>query len=134
MSIAIVFLAAAAIVPVTPTPTGQSIIQKCWEHNAHAAMTDCVVGTASTAHSELADLERSVRGVLLEQRKPALVARFDSAAVSYQRYKAQQCALAETLASAGNGGTEIGLACEAALDLARIVQLKSDRRWLEPGA
>lgn len=134
MSIAFVFLAANAIAPVATLPSGQAIIQECWQRHSHVEMSACVATRAMAARSALAGSEQRVSKALTKQGKSAWVSLYNASVFSYQRYRAQQCQLQAALASTGNGARDIELACEAALDTMRSEQLKVALGWLVPGA
>ncbi len=135
MSIAsLIFIAAAVSHQAPPVPTGQSIVDKCWEGHDHPQMSECVIREAAAARSSLARAELSLRESLAKQHKTASVSLLGSTANSYQTYRTQQCRLQGALASTGNGSAEIRLACEAALDILRSEQLKSGLGWIVSGA
>jgi uncharacterized protein YecT (DUF1311 family) len=135
MSIASFILIAASVSPqIASVPTGQAIVNRCWEGHDHPQMSACVNEQASAARSSLARVELSLRESLARQHKTASVSLLRSAADSYQAYRTKQCHLQGVLASAGNGAAEISLACEAALDMARSEQLKAGLEWVAPGA
>jgi uncharacterized protein YecT (DUF1311 family) len=126
-------LAAANLSLVTSTPTGQSIVNACWEGNAHPEMTECVVKKAAAAQASLEGFESDIGAALAKQENEDLAAAFQVAVVSYRAYRDQQCQLQGAFAEAGNGAYEIQRACEAALDLSRAEQLKAGLGRLEPG-
>lgn len=135
MSIAsLIFIAAAVSPQVASVPTGQAIVNRCWEGHDHAQMSACVTGKATAARSSLAGVELLLRKSLARQHKAASVSLLDSTVNSYQAYRTRQCQLQGALASAGDGAFEIRLACEAALDMARSEQLKAGLWWDAPGA
>ena len=126
-------LAAATLASGTSTPTGQSLVNLCWERNAHPQMTECVERKAAAAQASLQILESLIGASLARQKKEDLAAEFKVAIRSYRSYRDQQCRLQGAFAEAGNGAYEIQRACEAALDLSRAEQLKAGLGWLEPG-
>jgi hypothetical protein len=135
MSIASLILIAATVSPnVTSLPTGQAIVNICWEGHSHVQMSKCVLEQAAAARTTLARDEQMLHESLSKQHKPALLSLLRSTVSSYQVYRTQQCQLQGALASAGNGAAEMRLACEAALDMARSEQIKAGLWWLEPEA
>ncbi len=135
MSIAsLIFIAAAVSPQIASVPTGQAIVNRCWEGHDHPQMSACVNEQAAAARSSLAGVELLLRESLARQHKAASASLLRSTANSYQAYRTRQCQLQGALASAGNGAAEIRLACEAALDMARSEQLKAGLQWVAPGA
>ena len=135
MSIAsLIFIAAAVSPHVATVPTGQAIVNTCWEGHDHAQMSECVVGQAAAARSSLASIELLLRETLAKQHRTVSISLLGSTANSFQAYRTQQCQLQGALASTGNGAADIRLACEAALDIARSEQLKAGLGWVVPGA
>ena len=134
MIIALAFVAATAATPAASTSTGQAIVQECWVGHSRVQMSSCVAKRAAAARSDLANVERSVRTLIAKEHKGAAMALFESASRLYQQYRASQCHLREVLASAGNGASDIRVACEAALDAQRAMQLREALQWLKSGA
>ena len=134
MSIAFLLLAANSVTSAASVPTGQTIIQECWQGHSHVEMSACVATKAAAARSALAGADQRVSEALAKQSKSAWVSLYKSSAQSYQQYRTQQCQFQAALASVGNGATDVRMACEATLDTLRSEQLKAALGWLVPGA
>ncbi|WP_425386843.1 lysozyme inhibitor LprI family protein [Arenimonas oryziterrae] len=93
-------------------------------------MSICVRNRTNDATSELSKVEGEIRRSIDQSGSKELARQFQASSEAFQSYLHSQCLYQETLASPGNGASDIRRACEAALVSNRTQQLVASRSWL----